>query len=259
MTRQPYELKHPLYPHPDLLNYYLSKKVKYEPRPGSYDDTYYNWYQLVRADHDISGAPIRPIEREVQQIIRLKASGKEYLMYSEYLYGQDHEYLQKPFFHQYGSYQKPGFRTTYNYDTKTSSVIPTGQLETIYFIPYDPKEIEILYNAGPDDQDIELLVNAGPKQYGGRGFFTYNEFRDLELDELARMGRDGKGKFTTVTSKVATNEMTAELYNVTDKNNMNPQQQAKLYAEFQAFQRFKAQNPDVIIEQTKTTIKETKK
>ena len=260
MTRQLYELKHPLYPHPDLLNYYLDHKTKYEPRQGSYDDTYNNWYRLVRADHDISGAPIRPIYREVQQVIRLKSSGKEYLMFSEYLIGQDHEYTQKPFFHQYGSYVKPGFRSVYNYDTQTSSVLTTGQVETIYFIPYDTKEIDILYNAGPDDQDIELLVYAGPKQYGGRGFYKYDEFRDSPLDDLAQIGRDGKGQFTKVVSKIPTNEMTAELYNV--KNN-NPQQEAKLYEEFQAFKRYKAQNPDPVIEKTTTTIvkenKEVKK
>lgn len=262
MTRQLYDLKHPLYPHPELLQYYLTHKVRYEPRQGSKDDEYRNWYQLVRADHDISGAPLRPIYREVQQIMRLKASGKEYLMFSEYLYGQDHEYVTKPFFHTYGSYVKPGFRTVYNYDTKEANVIPTGQVETIYFIPYDTKEIDILYNAGPDDADIELLVYAGPKQYGGRGFFRYNEFRDLDIDDLARIGRDGKGQFTPITSKIATNEMTAELYNVSKNNNTNPQQESQLYKEFQEFKKWKTsqQQPIQTIEQTTTTttIKENK-
>ena len=45
--------------------------------------------------------------------------------------------------------------------------------------------------------DIELLVNVGSKQYGGRGFYTYEEFRDATLEELARIGREGKGMFTT--------------------------------------------------------------
>ena len=39
------------------------------------------------------------------------------------------------------------------------------------------------------------------KQYGGRGFYTYDEFRDSTLEELARIGREGKGMFTQLNLK----------------------------------------------------------
>jgi hypothetical protein len=259
MTRQLYELKHPLYPHPDLLKYYQEHKIKYEPQQGSYDDAYKIWYQLVRADHDISGAPLRPIYREVSQIIRMKASGKEYLLYSENLYGQDHEYVTKPFFHQYGSYQKPGFRRYYNYDTKTANVVKSGPLETIYFIPYSAKTIDELYECGPDDMDIELLVNVGSKQYGSRGFYRYEEFRDMELEDLARVGRDGKGMFQTTTTKIPAGTMAAELYNISGPtgNFGASQQQSNLYKEFQEFQKWKLDNNNnknvTAVQQTTTT------
>jgi len=241
MTRQLYDLRHPLYPNPDLLKYYEDHKMTYTSSQGSYDAAYNNWYQLVRADHDISGSPIRPIYSEVSQIIRLKAGGKDKILYSENLYGQDHEFVQQPFFHTYGSYNKPGFRTLYNYETKVANTVPTGQLETIYFIDYSKQKIDDLYKASPDDMDIEFLVNVGSKQYGSRGFYTLEEFRDMELEDLARLGRDGKGMFKQVTAKVSTNEMAAELYNT--KSTVNPQQEAKLYEEFQAYKKWKQSEP----------------
>lgn len=232
MTRKLYELKHPLYPHPDLIKYHEDHKILYQPYQGSYDDAYKNWYQLVRADHDFSGAPIRPIYREISQIIRLKSSGQEYLLYGETLYGQDHENNTIPFFHTHGQYIKPGFRTVYNYDTRTANTIRNGQLETVYFIPLRKETLNELYECGPDDKDIELLVNVGSKQYGGRGFFTYEEFRDATLEELARIGREGKGMFTQPISNVPTGTMTAEL---------RASGQAQLWKEFQEFQKFKQQ------------------
>ena len=78
MTRKLYNLQHPLYPHHDLLKYHNDHKIVYHPYQGAYDDAYNQWYQLVRADHDFSGAPLRPITREISQIIRLKSSGQEF-------------------------------------------------------------------------------------------------------------------------------------------------------------------------------------
>jgi hypothetical protein len=235
MTKQLYDLKHPLYPHPELLAYHNEHKIIYQPHQGSYDDAYRNWYQLVRADHDFSGAPIRPIYREISQIIRVKSSGQDYLLYSETLYGQDHENNTVPFFHTYGQYSKPGFKTVYNYETRQANTLKSGQTETIFFIKHDPKLIDELYEAGPDDRDIELLVNVGSRQYGGRGFFTYEEFRDSKLEELARIGREGKGMFTTLQSNVPTGTMNAELKALSNQQNTNP----KLYQEFLEFQKFK--------------------
>jgi len=232
MTRQLYELKHPLYPHHDLLKYHQDHKIEYHPYQGSYDDAYNNWYQLVRADHDISGAPKRPIYREISQILRLKSSGREYLVYSETLYGLDHENNQIPFFHTYGQYLKPGFKTVYNYETKQANTLRSGQIETVYFLDFDKKLIDELYNAGPDDKDIELLINVGSKQYGGRGFYTYEEFRDSPLEELARIGREGKGMFAQMTSNVPVGTMSAEL---------KASGQSKLYQEFMEFQKWKQQ------------------
>lgn len=262
MTKQLYDLRHPLYPHPDLLNYYLVNKAVYSPTQGSKDDEYKNWYRLVREDSDISGAPPRPITREVSQIIRLKVAGKDYLMYSETLTGQDHEFIPRPFFHTYGSYVKPGFRRLYNYDTQTATIVTTGQLDTVYFIEYNPQLIDELYNAGADNQEVELLVNVGDlnsKQYGGRGFYTLEEFRNLPLDDLARIGRDGKGMFKQITSKVSTNEIASENFAL----KMDPRKESELYQEFQAFKKFRAgsqnpQNETITVETTKTTVKENK-
>jgi len=239
MTRQLYELKHPLYPNPDLVKYYNDHKVIYHPYQGTYDSAYNNWYQLVRADHDISGAPIRPITREISQIIRLKSSGKEYLLYSETLYGLDHENTQIPFFHTYGEYKKPAFKTVYNYETKQASTLPTGQIETVYFIDYDTKLIDELYDAGPDDREIELLVNVGSRQYGGRGFFGNEEFRDAKLEELGRIGREGKGMFTTLTSNIPTGSMNSELKSLGQSSSTTTSNQNKLWQEFIEFQKFK--------------------
>lgn len=235
MTRQLYDLKHPLYPHPDLLEYHNKNKILYQPQQGSYDDAYKNWYQLVRADHDFSGAPIRPIYREITQIIRLKASGQDYILYGEYLYGQDHENNTVPFFHTYGQYLKPGFRTTYNYETRTAHTIKSGQVDIVYFIPHNPKLMNELYEAGPDDKDIELLVNVGSKQYGGRGFFTYEEFRDSPLEDLARIGREGKGMFTQPLTPLPYGTAQTELKSTIAASTT----QQQLWKEFQEFQKFK--------------------
>lgn len=238
MTRQLYDLKHPLYPHPDLLKYHFEHKIVYQPYQGAYDDAYNQWYQLVRADHDFSGAPIRPIMREISQIIRMKSSGQEHILYSETLFGQDHENNTIPFFHTYGQYMKPAFKTVYNYELKQANTIRSGGVETIFFLPFNKDLIMELYDAGPDDKDIELLVNVGSKQYGGRGFFTYDEFRDASLEELARIGREGKGMFTQLTSNVPVGTMTAEL-KALGGSPTTPAQQQQLWKEFQEFQKFK--------------------
>jgi hypothetical protein len=237
MTRQLYELKHPLYPHPDLLRYYQDHKILYVPQQGSYDSTYNNWYQLVRADHDISGAPKRPIYREISQIVRFKSSGKEFLQYGETLYGFDHENNQIPFFHTYGSYLKPVFKNTYNYEERKAYTIIAGGNETIHFIEFDKKLLEELYAAGPDDQDIELLVNVGSKQYGGRGFYSYDEFRDSPFEELATKGREGKGMFTQPIIQTPAGTLSAELKAAGGLG--GGQQQSQLYKEFLEFQKFK--------------------
>ena len=243
MTRQLYELKHPLYPHQDLLAYHVKNKIAYQPYQGAYDDAYNQWYQLVRADHDFSGAPIRPIYREISQIIRLKSSGQEYILYGETLYGQDHENNTIPFFHEYGQYMKPAFKTVYNYELKQANTIRSGGVETVYFLKYDKGLIDELYHSGPDDKDIELLVNVGSRQYGGRGFFTYDEFRDSPLEELARIGREGKGMYTTLTSNIPTGSMASELKSLgtAATATTNP----TLWKEFQEFQKFKSQQKQV--------------
>ena len=237
MTRQLYDLKHPLYPHPDLLKYHNDHKIQYQPYQGAYDETYNQWYQLVRADHDFSGAPIRPIYREISQILRMKSSGNEYILYGETLYGQDHENNTIPFFHTYGQYMKPAFKTVYNYELKQANTIRSGGVDTIYFVKFNKDLIDELYDSGPDDKDIELLVNVGSKQYGGRGFYTYEEFRDSSLEELARIGREGKGMFTQPTSNIPVGTMTAELKALGGSTITAQQQQ--LWKDFQEFQKFK--------------------
>ena len=79
--------------------------------------------------------------------------------------------------------------------------------------------------------DIELFVNVGSKQYGGRGFYTYEEFRDASLEELARIGREGKGMFTQPTSNVPVGTMTAEL-RASGANSPQQRQQIDLTREF---------------------------
>jgi hypothetical protein len=240
LTRQLYELNHPLYPNQELLRYYNDHKILYQPYQGSYDDAYNNWYQLVRADHDISGAPKRPIYREISQIIRIKSSGKEFLKYSETLWGYDHEQNPIPFFHTYGEYTKPAFKKVYNYETKTASTIRSGLVETVYFIEYNKNMIDELYAAGPDNMDIELLVNVGSKQYGGRGFFTYDQFRDMTLEELGRIGNSGKGMFTTSTVNIPAGSMASELKALGSAGGVE-NQQSQLWKEFQEFQKFRQQ------------------
>ena len=234
MTRQLYELNHPLYPNPQLLKYYQDHKTVYRPYQGSYDDAYNNWYQLVRADHDLSGAPLRPIYREISQILRLRSSGKEYIMYSETLYGQDHEHNTIPFFHTYGNYRRPVFKTVFNYETRQANTLLAGGNDIVYFLEFDKKLLNELNEAGPDDKEIELLLYVGgiySKQYGGRGFWTFEDFRDLPFEELARQGREGKGMFTQPTSNIPVNTMTAEL---------KASGQSQIYKEFVEFQKWKA-------------------
>ena len=98
--------------------------------------------------------------------------------------------------------------------------------------------------------DIELLVNVGSKQYGGRGFYTYQEFKDSSLEDLARLGfytyqefkdssledlarigREGKGMFTQPTSNVPVGTMTAEL-KASGANSPQQRQQIDLTREF---------------------------
>lgn len=240
MTRQLYELNHPIYPHRDLRKHHEDHKILYIPYQGSYDDQYNNWYQIVRADHDVSGAPKRPIYREISQIMRQKSSGKEYLTYGESLIGFDHENNPIPFFHTYGTYIKPYFRTVYNYETRKASVIRSGQYEIVYFIEFSKDLLDQLYGAGPDNMDIELLVTVGSMQYGGRGFYTYDEFRDLSLEELARMGREGKGQFPMNTTNIPVGAMISQLQQE-GTTTVQQQQQSNLYNEFQEFVRWKQQ------------------
>ena len=122
MTRQLYELKHPLYPNPTLKKHYDDHKIQYSPYQGSYDDAYNNWYQIVRADHDQSGAPKRPIYREISQIIRFKSSGKDYVRYGETLTGYDHENNPVPFSIQQVNTQNPFFEPSTT--TKRNKLIP---------------------------------------------------------------------------------------------------------------------------------------
>ena len=233
MTRKLYDLKHPLYPHSDLLAYHNQHKIAYQPYQGKvYYDAYNQWYQLVRADHDFNGAPIRPIYREISQIIRMNSSGQEYLLYGETLYGQYYENNTIPFFHTFGQYMKPAFKTVYNYELKQANTIRSGGVETVYFLKFNKELLEEkLYSAGPDNMDIELLVNVGSKQYGGRGFNTYEEFKDSSLEDLARIGREGKGMFTQPPSNVPVGTMTAEL-RASGANSLQQQQQIDLTREF---------------------------
>lgn len=210
MAKTLYQLKHPLYPHPDLIAHYIQHNSTYVSPPSSYDSSYKWWYQLVRADHDVSGAPIREIYREVTSIKRIKIGGKEYVEIGEYLIGEDHQHVKQNFYHQYGSYLKPGFRTVYNYETKQASTILTGQNETIYFIPYTKKAIEDAYESGSESVDVELKVQVGPRKYGGRGFFSFEEFRDLSIEELARMGATGKGMYKQIDTKIPMNVLASE-------------------------------------------------
>jgi hypothetical protein len=178
--------------------------------------------------------------REISQIIRLKSSGQEYILYGETLFGQDHENNTIPFFHTYGQYMKPAFKTVYNYELKQANTIRSGGVETVYFLPLNKELIEELYEAGPDNMDIELLVNVGSKQYGGRGFYTYEEFRDSSLEELARIGREGKGMYTQPTSNVPTGTMTAELRASSGSGSATTSvQQQSMWKEFLEFQKFK--------------------
>lgn len=238
MTRQLFELNHPLYPHRDLRKHHEDHKIEYYKHQGSYDDAYNNWYQIVRADHDISGAPKRPIYREISQIMRLKSSGKEYLTYGETLIGFDHENNPVPFFHTYGSYIKPYFRTVYNYETRKAHVIRSGQHETIFFIEFNKDLLNELFAAGPDNMDIELLVTVGSMQYGGRGFYTYDEFRDLSIEELARMGREGKGQFPISQTNIPVGSMIQQLKYEGFKPSSN-QELKDLYQEFSEFVKWK--------------------
>ena len=237
MTRQLYELKHPLYPHPDLLRHYQQNNMKYTPYPGSFDDQYHQWYQLVKADQDTNqSVPKRPIYQEVQQIIRLKSASKDYILVAENLIGTDHQNNTIPFFHTRGSYQKPGFRTMYNYDTKTSNTVFSGEVQTVYFIPYDKKELENLFDLGPEDQDIGLYINVGSVQYGGRGFYTYDEFKNLSLQQLAEIGRTGKGMFQQQYTQTPTNELSKEL------RALGQSVPPSTWHEFQEFQKWKEQS-----------------
>lgn len=245
MTRQLYELNHPLYPHHDLKKHHDDHKIQYVPYQGSYDDAYNNWYQVVRADHDVSGAPKRPIYREISQIMRQKSSGKEYLTYGESLIGFDHENNPIPFFHTYGTYIKPYFRTVYNYETRKANTIRSGQYETVFFIEYSKGLLDELYDSGPDNMDIELLVTVGSMQYGGRGFYTYDEFRDLPLEDLARMGREGKGQFPLAQTNIPVGSMLQQLRQEgggggnTITTTTTVQQQNTLYKEFQDFVKWR--------------------
>ena len=133
---------------------------------------------------------------------------------------------------------KPAFKTVYNYELKQANTIRSGGVETVYFLPLNKQLMQELYEAGPDNMDIELLVNVGSKQYGGRGFYTYEEFQDSSLEELARIGREGKGMYTQPTSNVPTGTMTAEL-RAAGGSSTSPAQQQTLWKEFLEFQKFK--------------------
>ena len=257
MTRQLYELKHPLYPHSELLKWYAEHNMKYTPYPGSYDDQYNQWYQLVRADHDTSGAPSRDIYQEVQQIIRLKSASKDYLLVAEHLIGEDHQHNPVDFFHTKGTYIKPGFRTMYNYDTKTASTVFSGQVQTVYFIPFDKMLLEKLYQAGPDDLDIGLYVNAGSVQYGGRGFYTYDEFKNLGLEDLAEKGRTGKGMFAQKYTPVSSDELARE-YKAIGHNTSTGAQETispQTWHEFLEFKKWKETSQKQQLQQHQTTTK----
>lgn len=188
-----YNLKHPLYPIPELKKLHDDNNIKYDK--NQFDTNYENWYNLVRRDSE-SGVPKRPIFQKITQIYRVKRGKKEFLIYNEELIGTDHEHNTEVFSHLYGRYKKPSFRRVYDYKTKSVTVTKEGDVEDVYFIPFSKKKLDELYEAIPEGVEPSLIVHTGVRRYGGTGIFTMEEFRDLPFEDLVKIAFTGRGLIT---------------------------------------------------------------
>ena len=209
--------KKPIYPIPELKEHIDANNQGYNPDRYPYDNNYTDWVKAVQGYSKMDGAPKYPITREITQIVRQTYGGKEYLTYYEILTGKDYYQNPLPFTHKYGKYKKPIYRKQFNYKQNTVNIIPTGKNETRFFIPYSPKTVDELYKYAPDDRDIQLVIKVGDRSYGGGGFFTKEEFRDLSIEELARIGREGKNMFARLEVKIPDNEYAKENFELKQK------------------------------------------
>ena len=210
-TAKEYKLpKQPLYPIPELIQHIKANNQEYNPDRFPYDNNYNDWIKAVKGYSKIEGSPSYPITREISQIVRLKKGGQEYILYYEILTGKDYYQNPLPFTHKVGKYKKPLYRKQYNYRTGEVNTIPLNKKEIVYTVKYSKKLINELYKYAIEGKDIQLLIKVGDRSYGGGGFYTLEEFRDLSLEELARIGREGKNMFARLEVKIPDNTLAKE-------------------------------------------------
>jgi hypothetical protein len=134
----------------------------------------------------------RPIKRHIAQIHRVRAGGlkgDENVYFKEVYSSKDHRgnKIEKSLVN--GKYEKPV--GLYQYDELRGDNICIGiaDLETVYQIPFDIKNLDDMVENGEIDGTTQYYVETpGGRMYGG---FEYEDFRTLPFEDLIHLGKTG--------------------------------------------------------------------
>jgi hypothetical protein len=176
------ELKHPLYPRPELLALHQENNYRYAEK--TIDKKYNRWYNKVKK----KPTKITSLVTQIYRVRVLNSSGEK-IMYHEILTGLDHNDNELDFDHLAGRWERPIFRK--QYDEETDEVISQEikDHEIIYDIPYSPEKILELASRAPSDT-LSLVIQNGAKKWSSG--FTIEEFAYVPFEALEEKGRTGK-------------------------------------------------------------------
>lgn len=190
MVNKPYELKHPLYPHPLAVAFCESKGMQYEPFIGSYDYQYQKFYDACLKDVIEGTAEKRPIWHYIPAVYRYRAMEGEKLYYSEVIQTTDQFGIVYTFTHIVGKYQTGHIDTYYDYRERTPKKRYTGVIEDHYYIDYEPQKVLDLAEAAQDNKHQQYyIVNNTLKKYTHLTFFTAKTFAFMDFDDLFEIAR----------------------------------------------------------------------
>jgi hypothetical protein len=176
------EVRHPLYPRPDLLALYKENNYPYQEK--TVDKKYAKWYAKVKKKQN----KITSLVTQVYRVRVLNTVGEK-IMYHETLTGLDHNDNELEFDHLAGRWERPIFRK--QYDEETDDVISQEikDHETVYDIPYTPEKILELTTRAPSDT-LSMVIQNGAKKWGG--MYTIDEFAYAPFEALEEKGRTAK-------------------------------------------------------------------
>lgn len=190
MVNKPYELKHPLYPHPLAVAFCKSKGMKYSPFRGAKDYQYEQFYNKCLKDVYEGTAEARPIWHYIPAIYRYRSMDGEKLYYKEYIQTTDQYGIIHTFDHIVGKYQTGHIDIYYDYKEETPKKRYTGIVDDHYYIDYEPNKVLELSELSQDGKHQQYyLVNQALKLYTHQTFFTAKTFALMDFDDLFEIAK----------------------------------------------------------------------